>query len=143
MNCYYHPDKEAVIKCTNCGRSICDECKVHRYWKTYCKSCADTLAGEDIASRNLSWFERHLDGTIALGWVTCFIVVFAVRMIVSSNVSYGVWIGLSAIISAAILIPVWVWALRKKNRSLWWLLLGVFVPFGWVVFIVLEDRSRT
>lgn len=42
----------------------------------------------------------------------------------------------------AVLGVVWGWALRKKNRSLWWLLLGMLVPFGWIALLSLDDRSR-
>ena len=47
------------------------------------------------------------------------------------------------VIALAILIPVWGWALRRKNRSLWWLPLGLFVPFGFIVLLCLENRSET
>lgn len=33
------------------------------------------------------------------------------------------------------------WVLRQKNRSLWWLLMWLFVPFGGIVILCLENRS--
>ncbi len=43
MNCYYHPDREAIGACVNCGRLICAECKTVLAEKIYCNPCADKL----------------------------------------------------------------------------------------------------
>ena len=43
MNCYYHPNREVVGVCVNCGRFICAECKVELGDKIYCNPCADKL----------------------------------------------------------------------------------------------------
>lgn len=29
MNCYNHPDREAVATCTDCGKGLCQECASH------------------------------------------------------------------------------------------------------------------
>ena len=42
--------------------------------------------------------------------------------------------------SLAWLLPTNGWILRKKARSLWWVLI-LFVPFGWIVFLSLENRK--
>ena len=42
MNCYYHNDKEVVAACTECGRFICDACKVNINGKAVCKTCIET-----------------------------------------------------------------------------------------------------
>ena len=42
MNCYYHNDKKVVAACIECGRLICDECKVNINGKAVCKTCIET-----------------------------------------------------------------------------------------------------
>lgn len=39
MNCYSHPEKEAVGECALCGKPICPECTVEIDGKLYCKYC--------------------------------------------------------------------------------------------------------
>jgi hypothetical protein len=148
VNCYYHPDKEPVGSCVNCGRLICAECKVLLGGKIYCNPCADALVTKSDVSRNLSWFERHLNWTMVLGMLGAYFAVFIVTLViilydpyayyVSDNVLYVI----DLVINLAIQAPVFGWALRKKNRSLWWLPLGLFVPFGWIVLLCLENRSE-
>lgn len=38
--CAYHPQRDAVSGCVNCGRLICLQCQVILEGKTYCKPCA-------------------------------------------------------------------------------------------------------
>lgn len=42
-NCAYHPKREAVGACVNCGRLVCAECKTVLGEKIYCNLCADTV----------------------------------------------------------------------------------------------------
>ena len=41
MKCYYHNDREVIAACTECGRFICEECKVNINGKAVCKSCVE------------------------------------------------------------------------------------------------------
>lgn len=43
MNCYVHPEKEAVGTCVSCGKFICSECVTEIQGKNYCKHCVDEL----------------------------------------------------------------------------------------------------
>jgi tetratricopeptide (TPR) repeat protein len=93
----------------------------------------------------VNWFERHLNWTMVLALVGVYGVNFINGLMAGLSahyVSYFTWfdIGLM-IISLAILALVWGWALRRKNRSLWWLPLGLFVPFGFIVLLCLENKS--
>ena len=42
MKCYYHDNKEVVAACTECGRFICEACKVNINGKAVCKKCRET-----------------------------------------------------------------------------------------------------
>jgi hypothetical protein len=41
MQCAYHPDREPVGACVECGRLICVECKALLGGRMYCTPCAD------------------------------------------------------------------------------------------------------
>ena len=41
MQCAYHPEREPVGACVECGRLICVECKALLGGKMYCTPCAD------------------------------------------------------------------------------------------------------
>lgn len=44
MKCYYHNDKEVVAACTECGRFICEACKINISEKPVCKTCIEAGA---------------------------------------------------------------------------------------------------
>ena len=39
MQCFYHPEKEAIAGCIRCEQLICSDCKIVVDSKTYCKPC--------------------------------------------------------------------------------------------------------
>ena len=41
MKCNYHSDREVVAACTECGRFICEECKININGKAVCKTCIE------------------------------------------------------------------------------------------------------
>ena len=41
MECYIHPDQDAVGACVACGNFICDVCRVSMKGKNYCKACVE------------------------------------------------------------------------------------------------------
>ena len=53
MKCAYHPERDAVGACINCGKLVCDECKAVLGGKIYCNSCANKIIlGESEARVN-------------------------------------------------------------------------------------------
>ena len=40
MKCAKHKDRDAVDICSNCGRGVCDECKVVVEGENFCKECS-------------------------------------------------------------------------------------------------------
>ena len=92
----------------------------------------------------MNWFERHLNWTMVFGLLGTYVAGFMVGAVIYSvdpYVSDGAMYIIGFIVSLAILIPVWGWALRRKSRSLWWLLMGLFVPFGFIVLLCLDNKS--
>lgn len=43
MNCYYHPEVEAVATCSNCGKAICQDCAVDVGGQFQCRQCISLL----------------------------------------------------------------------------------------------------
>ena len=39
MRCHYHPEREAVATCGNCGRGTCVECTIIEGGRWYCPRC--------------------------------------------------------------------------------------------------------
>lgn len=80
----------------------------------------------------VNWFQRHVN------WTTMLFILPGLFLMGISN-AYS-QVGLY-FIGLAMCLPVLIWALKEKKRSLWWILI-LFVPFGWIVFLCLENRSE-
>jgi len=57
------------------------------------------------------------------------------------NISENAVRGMAVIFGGIFMLVVSGWVIKQKGRSLWWLLL-FFVPFGWISFFLLENRSN-
>ena len=129
--------------CPNCGKEVSEEME-------FCPKCGKQLTGvrgklpapsvsyaealrhEEWKPKN--WFERHLNWTMVLAWVGTYVIIFLVAFFMASADPYVSEEAVSAmglIIGLLAPIPVAWWVLRKKNRSLAWLLLS------WTVFFLL------
>ena len=133
--------------CSNCGAATTELTEM-------CVKCGARLVGRvEAGLREMSWFRRHLNwtallalvGAYALGWMAAFTVGVAMGVAdpYASLEAAGAAGGVTGVVVyLAVLVPTWGWVLRRKNRSLWWLLLALFVPFGWIAMFVLENRNR-
>ena len=79
----------------------------------------------------MNWFERHLNWTVILTVP----IVYFIAFIIDDTASIT-----AALIVSLLILPICAWNLKKKSRSPWWLLI-LFVPFGWIVFLALQNRS--
>ena len=78
--------------------------------------------------RGKNWFARHLNWTtvlVAVSW-------YAFASIEGSGMGWVVGLILSMLICA--------WILGQKKRDVLWIFI-LFIPFGWIVFLSLENRS--
>ncbi len=113
-NCDYHPERDTVGACVNCGKLVCAECKTILGGKIYCNPCADKeysevtkkTPGQDSLAvipkevRGWNW------GAFLLNWIW--------------GMGNGVWISLLALIPFVGIIMAIVlgvkgseWAWRK------------------------------
>ena len=123
----------------------------------FCPQCGRRFTGFDLEEKQRyvhqpeaplkerTWFERHLNWTMLLAWPAAFGAGFIAGMIMGSINPYVSDVAVQVmgfLVGNGIFALIWGWALRKKNRSLWWLLLGLFVPFGFIVLLCLENRRQ-
>ena len=98
-----------------------------------------------------NWFERHLNWTAVLTWIALYPIGYLIgiiirRIVPSANflmdedTFFIVIMIIGFMVTTGWLLPTNGWILKKKNRSFWHLL-WPFLPFGWIVFLMLENRS--
>ncbi len=44
MQCYFHPESEAIATCTACGKAVCQSCSVEVSGKINCRQCVSVRA---------------------------------------------------------------------------------------------------
>lgn len=91
----------------------------------------------------MNWFRRHPNWVAVLSWIALYPLGYITSLLILSISPYmgtGVYYSIVYIIAALWLFGIDGWVLRKKNRSLW-NLLWLVIPFGWIVFLCLENRS--
>jgi len=134
--------------CSSCGKEISEDTK-------FCPQCGKPLTdthGEQVATSALykevserelgkrtSWFEKHLNWTMVLAWFSTYAIAFVVGSIVTladPDVSEEALSTMGIVVGFLAPIPVAVWVIRKKNRSMWWLLIS------WsYFFLLLSNKS--
>jgi len=129
--------------CPSCGKAGVEGMK-------FCPQCGQSLTGFDLeekqryvyqpeaSNKEKNWFERHLNWTMVLAWVGTYLIVFIVWLLVilmDPYISDDALGGISVIIGLIVSIAVGQWVLRKKNRSLAWLLIC------WTWFFLLIDNQ--
>jgi len=80
---------------------------------------------------------------VVFSWIALYplgYVIGTLILSISPYMSTGVYYSIIYIIAALWLFGIDGWVLKKKNRSLW-NLLWLIVPFGWIVFLCLENRT--
>jgi len=136
--------------CPNCGKEVtedtkfCPECG-KRLIKTQSEQPATSALYKEVSGgelgKRMNWFERHLNWTMVLGWVGAGVIAFIVGFLAGladPYISDDALYGMGLVIQLAVSIPVAYWVLRKKNRSMWWLLIS------WTVFfLLLSNKSLT
>lgn len=80
MNCFYHPEKEAVAQCTECNKGLCNECAT-RFNKPIC----DVISGDGFAM--LAFFFLKIIAVLFIGaFVTPFYLLYCIYKIVKISI---------------------------------------------------------
>jgi tetratricopeptide (TPR) repeat protein len=136
---------ELLMKyCPSCGKAEVERMK-------FCPRCGQKLMDFDLGGKQKyvqrpeaplkerNWFERHLNWTMVLAWAGSYLIVFIVAFLVAlgdPNISEDAIAGMGLIIGLIVSIAVGQWVLKKKNRSLAWLLIC-----GTWFFLLIENHS--
>lgn len=67
----------------------------------------------------MKWIKRHLNWSYLFGWW----IILVITWLFSNISSDGLFLG---IIIELMFIPLSMWYLREKHRSLWWVILPIF-----------------
>jgi hypothetical protein len=104
-----------------------------------------------------NWFQRHLNWTwffaqLAVGLIAYVVVTLFISSLFISSAVLPSEESLFASVSSMQLIVVVLqlitmfgvgaWVLRRKKRSLVWLLIFLVPLVGWIIFLCLENRSQ-
>lgn len=131
-------------RCPGCGKAGIEGMR-------FCTQCGQRLTRPDFEGKQRhvrqpeapfkgkNWFERHLNWTMVLVWLSTYPITFMVALLVIPIDPYisedALWF-IGVIISLAVTIAVGRWVLRKKNRSMWWLLISPSI-----FFLLIENHS--
>jgi hypothetical protein len=125
-DCSYHPGKEAVGACINCGKMVCLACRTELQEKVYCQPCANKLfvnKAEIVTAPAAPTAPavQHVSGA----WWLLVILPFL----------FGGWSWIGGLIA---------WAVNKnkdpkksKSMLIWGIVLSVVALIFWVVIIIL------
>lgn len=125
-SCFYHPHNRAVIKCHNCGKPICGECREAGELTDgsyVCYDCASAIVQNDVdiakAKRGkiLARIIMGIVGAIVLGILSITGPVTTFFEGSGNNISIGVWRLLIIMFGAA--LPIYIPALRKLLSWIW------------------------
>jgi len=130
--------------CPNCGKSGVESMK-------FCPHCGQRLTSPNLRDKQRSvtepkaplketnWFERHLNWTMVLAWFGTYAISFVLAsllMLMDPYMPDDAFFFIIVIANLAAVIGVGQWVLRKKNRSLAWLL----ISWTWF-FLLIENHS--
>ena len=128
---------ESVNYCPNCGQSGVEGVK-------FCPRCGQNLrtlsregkqmpAGKpETPPTKISWFERHLNWTMVLTWAGTYLIapiVASLMLLMDPYVSGEALWAIVVTANLAVVVSVGRWALKKKKRSMWYLLLSPSIFF--------------
>ncbi len=83
----------------------------------------------------MNWFQRHLNWTYILGVVVFLVLCFIMGLILGTIDPYVADETLDVVVYLILFIimfPMSIWVLKRKNRSLWWLLLASWFSPLWL-----------
>jgi hypothetical protein len=91
-----------------------------------------------------NWCNQHPNLTFLLTLAGTLIILFVVDIpIILSEADNAevmlLLVNLPVFLLSVLTISIWI--LRRKRRRLWWLLM-LFIPYGWIIYLLLENRRQ-
>ena len=124
MNCFQHPDLDAVGVCSSCGKGVCENCAVEFQERMYCKDCIKKTAPvtsapvEPRVSGAVRLSKGFYLGSIAGGLGVGFILMCIGGILVAAEEMAGAAIifpGLAAVLYGAV---VWFVLVYRMWRAI-------------------------
>ena len=141
MKCAYHPDRDAVGACVNCGKLVCSECRTILGEKIYCGPCANQLFVSKPAAPAVP---AARSGAITAGAVLS-IIAGGIAVIIGLATIWIYGLGIIFLAPGAVAILGGAYALERRNYR--WALAGAIcalfpIWFLGVPAIILIAQSR-
>lgn len=106
MHCYYHPEREAVSTCVECGKAVCPECKIEYRGRIFCNPCIEKkIMGTGATSLQQTFTAGDIN-TSGMGS----------KSAIPAGLGEWNWGGF---------LLTWIWGI---GNNVWWAFL-TFVPF--------------
>ena len=118
MKCAFHPDRDAVAACVNCGKLVCPECGTVLGGRYYCQPCANELFVSKPAAQTASAVRSAKLTTAAV----LNIVAGAIAVLIGLVTVWIYGLGLIPLGLGVVAIIGGACALRSKNYG--WALAG-------------------
>jgi hypothetical protein len=125
-SCYYHPQKKAMVTCSNCGRFLCALCDIDFNGRRLCSLCLEA-GNKKLKIRNLE-NRRVLYDDLALSLAIVPVITIYLTLItapIALYLSFRYWNAPSSIIP------------RTKIRFILAVLLSLSQIVGWIALVVL------
>lgn len=124
MKCYYHPDREIVATCTECGKGLCKEC-ASKWEPCLCNDCA----GERLQSKR-----QTLKHSIMLGVVITIVgIVWGIVSAIQHGRADFLFMGIALGYAFGGIPNGWT-ALSKIQPSMF-----LFLPaIGWFIYVFIK-----
>lgn len=119
MKCYYHPDRDAVGTCLDCGRGLCQEC-IDKYSAPICSDC------------NLKRLQNDKQGVYKEFIITAVLAVIGIVLAFAGE-PHGLMDVLTVIWGTAGIYPGWR-ALNKITPNIFLVLPLV----GWLFYFIIK-----
>lgn len=133
MRCFYHPDRDAVAQCVDCGRGLCHEC-ASKWNPPTCDGCGVSYA--EIAKKRLALIRGF-----GIAGIICGIIGCVITLVVSSDSSS---FNPLVVVFAILMMPLFAyeyaaipvgWAKLNKITSRMFLFLPIL---GWVIYFTIK-----
>lgn len=136
--CYYHPDRESVDTCSDCGTKVCKFCKTMVNGKVYCPNCIEQIynpgrrsftkneykdrkevVNKETNSKRSSY--SHITGEVRWSWVFLILLLFVgiIFIIYTSNLlinhRINIYVGIGIIAASAVVILRNASVMKKRH----------------------------
>lgn len=124
-SCFYHPDKKAVVPCSNCGRFLCSLCEIPISGRRLCPACFELGKSKESMTELVT--QRTLYDQIALSISVIPLLFFWVTLITAPMALY---VAVRYWKRPTSILP------RTKYRYVLAIMIALLQISGWAMFFI-------